>query len=560
MFSVKKNVLQTVALVKAYNIRHIVVSPGSRNAPLIHTFSQDNFFTCHTVVDERNAAFYALGIIQALHEPVAVCCTSGTALLNYAPAVAEAFYQQLPLVVLSADRTPEWIGQMDGQTLPQAGVFGKLVKHSVQLPEVKSEADEWLCNRLCNEALITCTADAWGPVHINIPLAEPLFDYSQAELPEVRRIHFTQNKKEIDVHPFVEKWNSKTKRMIIVGQRLESDELTMLLNQLQDKADCVVLTEHLSNCQSDSFVTNFDALLFTLSEEQQSEFTPDLVITVGGHIVSKRLKHFLRKNKPQSHWHLSESGELIDLFQSLTDIIESETESFFSQLNAGIQNNANKPFFTIWKNASKHISEPDAEIPFSDISVTGTFLKALSKEKDGILHLANSSIVRNAQLFSLEPSINVLCNRGTNGIEGTVPSTIGTASVYNGLVYMLVGDLSFFYGLSALWNIESVKNLRIVLINNRGGGIFHLLPTLNTSLSLEKYVVAEHNTDAKRWALAAGLHYLSANNKEELNNQLDVLFESGDKSILLEVFTDAETNKAVNTAYYKQLKKNEINK
>ena len=234
MFSVKKNVLQTVALLKAYGVKQIVLSPGSRNAPLMQTFSQDAFFECHTIVDERNAAFYALGIIQALQQPVAICCTSGSALLNYAPAVSEAYYQQLPLIVVSADRSPEWIGQMDGQTLPQAGVFGSLSKKSVHLPEINSEKDEWFCNRLINEALIACTADAEGPVHINIPLSEPLFDYSEEKLPEVRKINYARPRKSVEISSFAEKWHKLPKRLIIVGQLFQTPELTKLLESLAE--------------------------------------------------------------------------------------------------------------------------------------------------------------------------------------------------------------------------------------------------------------------------------------------------------------------------------------
>ena len=178
MYSNKKNVLQLAALLREYGIDHVVVSPGSRIAPLTQTFSQHPAFKCFTVVDERSAAFFALGLIQKINRPVAVCCTSGTALLNFGSAVAEAFYQQLPLLVISADRPAAWIGQMDGQTLPQPGIFNTLVKKSVQLPEPVTEEDEWYCNRLINEALLELNHYGKGPVQINVPLSEPLFEFT----------------------------------------------------------------------------------------------------------------------------------------------------------------------------------------------------------------------------------------------------------------------------------------------------------------------------------------------------------------------------------------------
>ncbi|WP_317172489.1 2-succinyl-5-enolpyruvyl-6-hydroxy-3-cyclohexene-1-carboxylic-acid synthase [Dysgonomonas sp. HGC4] len=542
-----------MALLKAYGVKQIVLSPGSRNAPLMQTFSQDAFFECHTIVDERNAAFYALGIIQALQQPVAICCTSGSALLNYAPAVSEAYYQQLPLIVVSADRSPEWIGQMDGQTLPQAGVFGSLSKKSVNLPEINSETDEWFCNRLINEALIACTADASGPVHINIPLYEPLFDYSEESLPEVRKIEYVRPRKSVDINPFIEKWNKLSKRLIIVGQQFQTPELTKLLESLAEKTDCSVFVENLSNCVSPSFIDNFDALLYTISEEEKGNFSPDLVITLGGHIVSKRLKHFIRQHKPKNHWHLTESGEVVDLFQSLTDLVETEAIDFFSKLSAQVTNEKEKPFFSLWKKASKLIPEPREDMPFSDISATGDFLKVLPK--NSVLHLANSSTVRNVQLFQLDKSIKVYCNRGINGIESTLPSVVGFASVHKEPVYLIIGDLSFFYGLNALWNIQHIQNLRILLINNGGGGIFHLLPGLNKAPSLKEYVSAEHTTQAKDWALAAGLKYLSAENQDTIKENLRTFTAPDtDQSVLLEISTNMEISKKTFQEYYHKLK------
>lgn len=553
MFSVKKNVLQTVALLKAYGVKQIVLSPGSRNAPLMQTFSQDAFFECHTIVDERNAAFYALGIIQALQQPVAICCTSGSALLNYAPAVSEAYYQQLPLIVVSADRSPEWIGQMDGQTLPQAGVFGSLSKKSVHLPEINNETDQWFCNRLINEALIACTADTSGPVHINIPLYEPLFDYSEESLPEVRKIDYARPRKSVEISSFVEKWHNLPKRLIIVGQLFQTPELTEVLESLAKKNDCIVFTENLSNSFSPLFISNFDAVLYAVSEEKKEIFAPDLVITLGGHIVSKRLKHFIRQHKPKNHWHLTESGEVVDLFQSLTDLVETEAIEFFSKLSSEVQDNREKPFFDLWKNASMVIPEPKEDMPFSDISATGDFLKVLPQ--NSVLHLANSSTVRNVQLFQLDKSIKVYCNRGVNGIESTLPSVIGFAAVYKDPVYLIIGDLSFFYGLNALWNIQHIKNLRILLINNGGGGIFHLLPGLNKATSLKEYVSAEHTTQAKDWALAAGLNYLSAENKNDLKENLKAFIDARtDQSVLLEITTNMEISKKAFQEYYHKLK------
>jgi len=553
MFSVKKNVLQTVALLKEYGINQIVISPGSRNAPLIQTFSSDSFFECHTVVDERNAGFYAIGIIQCAQRPVAVCCTSGSALLNLAPAVSEAFYQQLPLIVVSADRSPEWIGQMDGQILPQPNAFGSLSRKSVNLPEIKNDTDEWYCNRLINEALIACTANICGPVHINVPISEPLFDYSEENLPKVRKINYPTPVKTIDIIPFAKKWSNSKKRLIIIGQQPKNNEFVKTLELLAEKSDCIILNEHISNCINDNYISNFDALLYALEEDKVADYKPDLVIYTGGHITSKRLKHFLRQNKPEVFWYISNASDVVDTFQSLTNLVEMQPHNFFKNLSENIEEEKDKPFYNLWKSFSEKIASPENNIPFSDLFVTGQFIKLLPENSK--LHLASSSTVRNAQLFDLKQSIEVYSNRGVNGIESTLPSVIGFASVYKGIVYLIIGDLSFFYGLNSLWNISHIKNLRILLVNNGGGGIFHLLPGLNKSSSLKEYVSAGHNTQAEKWIEASGLHYISASDKDELENGLSLLMnEEFGQSIIMEAHTDMETSKNVFREYYHKIK------
>lgn len=555
MFSTKKNILQTVALVKAYGIKDIVLSPGSRNAPIMQTFSQDTFFDCHVIVDERNAAFYALGIIQAKQCPVIICCTSGSALLNYAPAVSEAFYQQLPLVVITADRSHEWIGQMDGQTLRQPGIFGSMVKKSINLPEIKNDSDEWFCNRLLNEALISCTTNALGPVQINIPLSEPLFDYSATVLPEVRKIHYAEVQKKANIQYYAEQWKKLPKRIIVIGQMFYSEQLIKTIEKFAEDHNCIILAEYLSNCISSKFIFNFDTLLYKLSDEEKEEYKPDLLVTLGGHIVSKRLKHFFRQYKPKSHWLLTKSGEVVDLFQSLTDVLEVNEIEFLCDLQENIQPKEGNTFSDIWNNTTSQIDVPSNEIPYSDIWVTGRFLKAIPKSSN--LHLANSSAVRNAQLYPMHPSLRIFCNRGVNGIESTLPTTIGFAAVYSKPVYLIIGDLSFFYGLNALWNINHIKNLRILLINNGGGGIFHLLPGLNKSESLHEFVAAQHITESENWVKAAGFQYLSSKNKKEFKEHLTIFTdEHVEQSIILEVIVDMNTCKATFQEYYHSLKNN----
>ena len=341
--------------------------------------------------------------------------------------------------------------------------------------------------------------------------------------------------------------------MIIVGQMEKSPDLATVLENLVKQGDCIVISEYLANAVSPLFIANFDAWLYAMPEDQRALYAPDLVITLGGHIVSKRIKQYLRSNKPKEHWHLSRSGEVVDLFQSLTELIETDNIDLLKNLHDGIKEDKEKPYYTLWKQASYKIEEPASSIEFSDIYAVGEFLKILPE--NSVLHLANSSTVRNVQLYNQNASWDIYCNRGTNGIESTLPSTVGFASVYDGITYLIIGDLSFFYGLNSLWNIQHIKNLRILLINNGGGGIFHLLPGLGKAPSLKQYVAATHDTDAEKWVDASGMDYLSAKNKEELKSSLTIFVdESINNSILLEVTTDMETSKKVLKEYYHKLK------
>ena len=560
MFSTKKNVLQTVALLKAFGISHVVISPGSRNAPLTQSFVSDPFFKCHSIVDERCAGFFAIGLIDKLLEPVALCCTSGTALLNYGPSVAEAYYQEKPLVVISADRPVSWIGQMDGQTLPQPGVFGSLVRKSVQLPEIFCDEDLWHCNRLLNDALIACTHKGYGPVHINVPISEPLFDFSETILPEVRRIYdvssFTGTISSDMMDEFVSMWRESNKRMIITGQsNCLYEQLNYLIEKMLSKNDCIVLSEHLSNIKTTKLIGNFDALISALNEEERIDFAPDLLITFGGHVVSKRIKKLLRNHPPKYHWHLSPSGSMPDSYQCLTHFIDYDPVSFFGQFQTLIhdQDDSGKDYVKKWISVSKALQMPGNDLPFSDIVVTGAFLKQLPDNVT--LYVGNSSPIRNIQLFPIDGSINLLCNRGTNGIEGSVSTAIGYASVHEGHTFLIIGDLSFFYDLNSIWNNKIPATLHILLINNGGGGIFNLLPGLEKAKSLN-FVSANHSYEAKGWVKAAGLDYLCADSYSSLDSVLNefVRLDRG-KGIVLEIFTTTENNRIASNKYYQLIKK-----
>lgn len=553
MYTDKKSILQLAALLKAHGIKRIVLCPGSRNIPLVQTFTNIPEFTCYPVTDERSAGFFAIGL--ALHggAPAAVCCTSGTALLNLHPAVAEAFYQKVPLVVISADRPAAWIGQMDGQTLPQPDVFGKLVKKSVNLPEVQTDEDEWFCNRLINEALLELNHHGKGPVHINVPISEPFFKLPVDQLPEARVITRYQGLSvyDKDYKPLIERLNRYQRRMVVVGQ--------MSLIYLFDKRYVKMLYKHFAwfaeNISNQTVpgqpIRNIDPLLCSMNNEEQEKMRPELLITYGGHIISKRLKNFLRRHPPIEHWHISPDGEVADLFGSLTTVIEMDPFEFLERI-APMMDNRTPEYPRGWEARSKAV--PDVDFPYSEMSAIGKIITRLPSPCS--LHLANSSTVRYAQLFNVPADVEILSNRGTNGIEGSLSTALGYATVSEKLNFIIIGDLSFFYDMNALWNPNYGLNVRILLLNNSGGEIFHALPGLELHENARRFVTATHQANAKAWAEDRGFEYLSAHNDAELSAAATYFTqpEITQKPLLLEVFTEKNPDIELLKNYYRALK------
>lgn len=538
--------LELVALIKAHGIREVVLSPGSRNAPLSLSFAADPFFRCHSIVDERSAGYVALGMIQASRQPVVVCCTSGSALLNYGPAVAEAFYQKLPLIVVSADRTEAWIGQMDGQTIPQYQVFGALVKRSVHVREVHSDEDLWHANRLINEALNAALMAGCGPVHLNMPIDEPLSDFSVQQLPEVRKITMIHpTEADADGAALLASAMVKAKRpMLVVGQRLPaSDNLSELLEILSLRFGVVVLAEHLANV--DHAIASFDAIL-----EHNKMEAPDLLITLGGHLVSKRLKQLLRAQKPDQHILFSDDLEAPDTYQALTCVLRQNPVAVLKKtievlLQKAAYNNISfsglGSYYSQWTQAASALSFYSENmrqtccdrLPFSDLYAVGKFLELLP-ENASIL-VANSSSVRHVQAFPLPKNTRVYCNRGTNGIEGTLSTAFGMALVSDRPLYVILGDLAFFYDLNILTVKPFPKNLKVLLLNNGGGGIFDLLYDKQPKEAYQSFVAAEHTTQAVAWANAAGLEVVQANDKASIQAGLKRFMAFDGNGILLEV-------------------------
>ena len=516
MYSNKENVNILTALLVAHGIRHAVVCPGSRNAPIVHNLNECPDIQCYPVTDERSAGFYALGMCQCLKEPVVVCVTSGTALLNLAPAVAEAYYQHQPLVVISADRPQAWIDQLDGQTLPQPDALGRFVRKAVSLPEPHDDEERWYCNRLVNEALIVRHA----PVHINVPITEPLFDFTVAALPQERQIELIPADTPTHVLSHVCRMFMQSKRpMLIAGQPMNP---------------------------------NLDEAVSLVGNDER--YVPDFVLYIGGSIVSKRLKHFLRKAKET--WTVNETGEVNDTFMNLTHVVQGDGEVVADQIRFLMEQQPH-PFVQMWEELLASVRRQAAAYQpgYSQMAAVRHFEQQfplhLERAEGEACHYANSTAIRLANIYARH---SVYCNRGVNGIEGSLSTAAGFSCVTEEEVLCVIGDLSFFYDQNALWNQNLQGNFRILLLNNGKGGIFNMLKGLEQSPARDQFVAAAHHTTAEGICRQNDVTYLKATNMEEMQQGIDtLLYIESERPVLLEVFTDAAEDERVFRDYYRSL-------
>lgn len=543
MYSDVKSVQILVALLKQYGVRHIVLSPGNRNVPIVHSVEEDDYFKCYSITDERSAGFFAIGLIHQCQEPVAICSTSGTAVCNYASAVNEAYYQQLPLVVITADRNPYFLNQLEDQMIPQMSVFRDVCKAAVQLPVVKDEQDVWVCQNRINTALLELDHHGKGPVHIDIPIETGTSSFNTKELPSVRKIN------RIDTHdPEMAQMKQQLqgKRIFVLcGQSSGcSASLRTGLEAFASEYDAVIGVDHLSNLKCKGTVNTFLGPKM-LETDKLNVLVPDIVISCGGNFVSNLRPLFRNNNQKVEHWLISESGQVQDPFHCLTRIIEGSAETFFEKVTSG-QNGTLGGYYSQWETALSGCVLKEA--PYSDLMAVG---KLAGKLKAGDkLHLANSSSVRLANHFALDAGVTVTCNRGTNGIDGSMSSFIGEAAISDDRHYLLIGDLSFFYDMNALWNRYVGKNVRILLNNNSGAGIFHQLIGKGKIPTINLHTAAEHFYNAQGWAKTAQMKYLSATNPEELEKAMEIFTGDENVPMLLEVFTDKEEDARILRSLY----------
>jgi 2-succinyl-5-enolpyruvyl-6-hydroxy-3-cyclohexene-1-carboxylate synthase len=569
---------QTVVLhCKAKGIQDIVISPGSRNAPLTIGFTEDPSFNCFSIVDERCAAFFALGMAQQLQRPVAVLCTSGSALLNYYPAIAEAFYSNIPLVVISADRPFYKIDVGDGQTIRQDHVFDRHIGYSANMKQdvihatekVKKYAPQSIDgnvdseqvkiqsynDRELNKALNLAIGHKL-PVHINVPFEEPLY----GKIPEATaKPYFNEIiKSDVvveDLDGFLDHWNSTKRKMVLVGVNYPNCVEQRFLDQLAKDPSVVVLTETTSNIHHPNFFPSIDSILAPIEKSEAKgqlfeAIQPEILLTFGGLVVSKKVKAFLRKYKPKHHWHI-DKYKAYDTFFVLSHHFNYHINDFFSQFLTSAQK-VESEYFKYWNSLKFEYEVKRKEylqhIPFSDLTVFGQIFDSIPENVQ--LQMANSSTIRYAQLFNLKPSIEVFCNRGTSGIDGSLSTAIGASLINGKQTILIVGDLSFFYDSNGLWNNYIKSDFRIILINNDGGGIFRILPGQEETDNFETYFETTHKLNAAYLCKMYGIEYSSVDEEDSLKNQLGEFFMDTGISKLIEIRTPRILNNKILIGYF----------
>ncbi len=558
MTSDKRNVQALVEIAYFHGVRTVVFSPGSRNAPLVIALEDDDRFDKVVIPDERSAAFFALGVIQERREPVAVCCTSGSAAANYLPAVVEGFYQRLPLVLLTADRPKEWVGQGEGQTIQQEGIFGgHVVAEANLLVDSENKADHAYNDRILNEAL-SMAAIKEGPVHVNLPFEEPLYGTS-SETVAPKTISVVGGRPQLsleEIKDIVDIWNHAEKKWVLVGQVLPGPQWGEAIREFAKDGRTLIWTESTTNLPEDATIGHIDRIINTIHDNAKVDLIPDVLLTFGGAIISKMVKSLLRSHPPKVHIHIDAKWPQPDTFRALTHSVIARPEEFFAHFLPQIRS-IDSTYRTHWMQVANKRRDLHAQfeerVEFSDFSVFRDTLKRVPRNYK--LQLGNSSVIRYVQLFDDGRENLHFSNRGTAGIDGSSSTAVGMAWASDDPVLLVTGDVSFFYDSNAFFNHVVPSSLRILLIHNGGGGIFRIIKGPSQSNALGEYFETQHRTSAEGIAASYGLDYKSVENEADWIDGLDWLLDRGEGPRILEVSTPGDRNADILIEYFDYLKK-----
>lgn len=549
-------------------VTQAVLCPGSRCAPLTLALARHPSIKTYTITDERSAAFIALGMAQRNQRASLLVCTSGSAAYNFAPAVAEAFFANTPLIIFTADRPAEWIAQHDGQTIYQAELFGPHVKKSFQLPQDYDHADShWAINRMVNEAISVAHAAPAGPVHINVPLREPLYPATGEIITFGDTIRVMRESSSSRVLPdeakisLLKEWTSYHRVLVASGQHTLDTTLLDSLRTFSTRHHIPVTGDIISNLHPlHHNVGHAESILGNAPDGVLKTLKPDLLITFGQSVISKNLKLFIRKHKPTAHWHVQAEGPVADPFQSITQVIRTSPADFFSFLadfNQGksFENQKQQNYFNLWEIEERRIRRTlETFFPTPELSELDMVHEIIKRLPDGAsLHLANSMSVRYANLVGLaaHQQVEVFSNRGTSGIDGCTSTAVGHALASPDTPHVLItGDLAFFYDRNAFWHTYAVPNLHIVVLNNHGGIIFNMIDGPSQLEEAAEYFVTNQRLTAAKLCEEFGFDYLKLDSRRKVKNLLTDFFTFDGSTRILEI----ETGIPLNKQYFENLK------
>ena len=554
MYTEVKSYQYIISLLKQYGIKHCVLSAGSRNLPFVHSVEEDSYFTCYSVVDERSAGYFALGLAQELNEPVVISCTSSTATCNYWPAVAEAFYQNVPLIVLTSDRDIRMLGQWEDQLIDQVGMYDRHVRKSVNLPIINDKNDEIYCQRLINEALLELDHNgAKGPIHINVPTNTYNRSFIVKNLPNAKKIdRLFINDLEM-WNEKIEKLNNYKRILVVCGQQsCVSSKLQKEIKIFYEKYNCVITGDYMSNIKMNDIInTTISMDSNVVSHSILEKLMPDLVVSFGGQIFSG-IKEQLKKSCGKfDHWIIQEDGRVVDAFKSVTTIFECRPEEAFEIFNKKAKGNNSKEYFKEFNEYNNSIIIPEFE--YSSIYAIKRIVENLPK--DSILHLSINDSIRITNFFKIDDSTKVYANIGTHGIDGCMSSFLGQSVASQKPSFLIIGDLSFFYDMNSL-RINSIKNnVHILLINNHGGSEFYYNKIQQNN---DKHTTARHNNIAEGWVKDNNFLYLSAHNKDEFEKNVEKFINNGSTPVVFEVFTEMKTDAEEIHSFYNKEKPKDL--
>ncbi len=538
-----------------HGMQHLILSPGSRSAPLALTFMRHGGFQWQVVPDERSAAYQAIGVASATGKVVGLVCTSGTAAVNYAPGLAEAFWQGVPIVAFTADRPPEWIGQGENQAIYQQGLYKPNVKGSLEMPvDLPLGDNERFVYQQIACALNTATGIPPGPVQVNMPFREPLYPKSdlpgpQPHLKTYQRSAFQQGLSTVNHTKLTQDLKHSDRILVVAGMASPTLEELRVLGDFVMRTKAVLVADSLSNAHRlPSAILSGDLIAKKALEQDYAVLKPELVITIGGQLLSKSLKTFLRDAKPAEHWHISEAGEARDTFQALTRVIPLKPYTFMREIGGKLWPKPENTFSQAWQKLYFQRQKATYDLAtqkggFSEIRVMKSLLEALPQK--AVIHLGNSMPVRHTQLLSplfQERELTFKGNRGTSGIDGCLSTAIGYARKTSQPVYCILGDMAFMYDRNGLWGRALPRNLCVIVLNNHGGGVFRLLPGAQDQTELDEYFAFTYPTEFSHTAYQHDCGYFRAEDWSSLEAILPQIAPGVSQPTIVELDFREKTN------------------